>query len=319
MTPAADGRSSDGAARSGRPGVRRPTRAVAAALGALLAATVGSAAPSAAQAPGAAALDSVEAAADSGRADEARDALDRWMEDRFAGAPTDVRARARMLQARLAEDPAEARRAYALVAVEGGTEGARARLRLAQLHLAEGRHDRAADELETLRADVPGSALAAEAWLWTGRVREASGEGAAACEAYRRASGAVPADAGRLREAVAPAVEACRRGDGTPDWGAAAPADGRVAAGSTDGADAGPFTVQIGAFGARSSAEALRERAAEAGFDARLAERDPADGLIRVFVGAHATEAGAEEQARRVEDEGFRAIVVETGPREDGP
>jgi cell division septation protein DedD len=294
---------------------------VALALGVLLAASAGPAAQAAAQAPGADALDSVEAAADSGRADEAREALDRWMDDGFAGAPPEVRARARMLQARLAEDPAEARRAYALVAVEGGTEGARARLRLAQLHLAEGRHDRAVEELETLRADVPGSALAAEAWLWTGRVREASGERAAACEAYRRASDAVPADAGRLREAVAPAAEACRRGDGTPDWGGAVPADGRVAAGGAGGAEgsgAGPFTVQIGAFGARSSAEALRERAAEAGFDARLAERDPADGLIRVFVGAYATEAGAEEEARRIGDEGFRAIVVETEPPEDG-
>lgn len=259
-----------------------------------------------------AALDSVEAAVDSGRVAEALDALDRWMDDRFARAPADLRARARFLQARLAEDPAAARRAYALVAVEGGSEGARARLRLAQLHLAEGRHQRALEELETLRADVPGSALVAEAWLWTGRVREADGDGAGACEAYRRASEAVARASEGPREAVEAAREACRRGDGTPAYAAAgaAPPPG----GAEAGADARTFAVQLGAFAAEASAENVRSRAAAEGLEARVSGPDPDDGLLRVRVGTFATEAEAEAAARRIEDRGFRAIVVEAEP-----
>lgn len=295
------------------------------ALAALLAvsAVLSSPAPAAPQAAEEAVLDSVEAAVDSGRVDAARETLERWMDDSFAEAPVELRARARILQARLAEDPTEARRAYALVAVEGGPEGARARLRLAQLHLAEGRHERALDELETLRADVPGSPLAAEAWLWTGRVREDTGAGEEACEAYRRASDAAPGAEGPGEE-VGRAAEACRRGDGTPDWGDAAPsgvgrtaaADGPEAAGGGR-ADRG-FAVQLGAFAATESAEELRSRAAEAGFDARVTPRGQGDGLVRVRVGAFGTEAAAEEAARTIEGEGFRAIVVEIEPPEDG-
>lgn len=270
--------------------------------------------PASAQTPGGAGLDSVEAAVDSGRVEAAREELERWMDRRFADAPAGVRVRARLLQARLAEDPDEARRAYALVAVEGGLEGARARLRLAQLHLAEGRPERALEELATVRADVPGTALEAEAWLWTGRVREAEGEGVAACEAYRRAAAAAPSDDGRLREVLSSAREACRRGDGNPEYAAEAHGGGE----ETDGGRAeGRFAVQLGAFAMRQSAEDLRARAAEAGFDARLTARDPGDGLLRVRVGGFGSEAAAEEAAGRIEDAGFRAIVVEIGSSED--
>lgn len=285
----------------------RRASAATAALACLAAASApvpGLATPAAGQTsdPARAALDSVEAAADSGRAASARRALERWMGRRFAEAPQDLRVRARFLQARLAEDPEEARRAYALVALEGGRPGARARLRLAQLHLAEGRHERALEELATVRADVPGTELAARAWLWTGRVREAEGEGAVACEAYRRASEAAPGGEEGLGGAVARAVAACRRGDGTPEYAAS---------------DAGGWAVQLGAFSMRASAEEVRSRAAEAGFDARVTERDPGDGLIRVRVGGFDSESAAEEAARRIEEAGFRALVVEIGSSGD--
>lgn len=261
----------------------------------------------------AAALDSIAAAVDSGRVDSARETLARWMERRFADAPSDVRARARLLQGRLAESPDEARRAYALVAVDGGAAGARARLRLAQLHLAEGRHQRALEELATVRADAPGGGMEAESWLWTGRVREASGEGEGACEAYRRASrgstfGEAPEEA-RLRRAISRAVEACRRGEGTPAW------RGRRAGGGDGDAAAAErrFAVQLGAFASRESAETLRRRAADAGFEARVTGRDPADALMRVRVGGFDRRSEAEELAGRLEDAGFSAIVVEIG------
>lgn len=260
--------------------------------------------------PAAAALDSIEAAADSGRVEAARAALGRWMERRLGDAPPPLRARARLLQGRLAGDPDEARRAYALVAVEGGVTGARARLRLAQLHLAEGRYERALEELATVRADAPGSSLEAEAWLWTGRVREAEGEGGIACEAYRRASETAGSGGAGLREAISSALSACRRGDGTPARRSSRPGD--------EGAGEGRrFVVQLGAFSMRESAQDLHRRLEEAGFDARVTERDPGDALIRVRAGGFEREAGAEELASRLENAGFDAIVVEIGPSGD--
>lgn len=257
-----------------------------------------------------AALDSVKAALDSGRVEAARTALQRWTRTRAPEASPRQRARARLLRARLAEDADVARREYARVALEGGPEGARARLRLAQLRLARGQHGRALEELDVLRADYPGRPPAAEAWLWTGRVREATGEEEAACRAYRRAEEtALAVSAPSVGEAAGEALAGCGAGDGGRPGDAGPGGDG----------DAAAFAVQLGAFSTRQAALELRDRLGEAGFEARVLSPAGGGGLHRVRVGAADDREGAEALAGRLERRGFDAIVVSSGSTEDGP
>jgi hypothetical protein len=104
------------------------------------------------------ALDAVERAADAGELAAARRLLTDWFGSEEAADRSANAGRARFLRARLTEDLDSARVDYLWVAVRGDDRyGASARLRLAQLYLAEGRLDRAADDLDRLRADFPGS------------------------------------------------------------------------------------------------------------------------------------------------------------------
>lgn len=254
-----------------------------------------------------AALDSVEAALDSGRVEAAGSALERWTRDRAPEASPRELARARLLRARMAEDPDAARRAYAGLALEGGPEGARARLRLAQLRLARGQHDRALEELQVLRADYPGRPPAAEAWLWTGRVRDAAGDGEAACRAYRRAEEtARTVSAPAVQEAAGSALAGCGGGAG----------DGADGGRAGDGA---AFAVQLGAFSTRQAALELRDRLEEAGFEARVLSPGGGEGLHRVRVGTARDRRGAEALAERLERRGFDALVVSSRSSEGGP
>lgn len=314
-----------------RPGARRrgplPGRAALAAAAFLLAAVPTLEAQEAPEPT----LPAVEAAADSGHLDRARELLDRWRSERAPRAELEELRRAEFLAARLAPHADSARRRYARLAVEtGGELGARARLRLAQLHLAEGSTDPALRQLELVRSDVPGDSLAVESWLWTGRARLAEGDTASACEALRRAADA----GGELRERAARATTACglepsggrvevAAGGEAPSGEDAAEGDAGAAAGdgeAPDDAAAAPagWSVQAGAFSDRASADRLRERLREAGFEARrLPPGD--DGLHRVRVGRWADRASAEEAARSMQEEGFRGFVVEVRPNDAGP
>lgn len=242
-------------------------------------------------------LEAIEAAADSGRVAEARGLLERWRRGRGAGDPGS--GRARLLAARLAADPDSARRLYAGLAVEGGPGvAAEARIRLAQLRLAEGRPERALEDLELLRADHPGHPLEAESWLWTGHARRLAGEAGGACEAYRAAVGA--AEGAGLRERAEAALTRCR-GE----------------AGEAPAAATSAWSVQLGAFGDAEAARALAEQAEAVGFSARvLAPGD--DGLRRVRTGRWGSRADAEAAARRLADAGFRVLVVELDSLEEG-
>lgn len=253
-------------------------------------------------------LDRVETVLDSGRVEEARAALDRWFRQRSGGAPAADRARAHLLRARLASEPAAARREYTRVALEGGRHGARARLRLAQLDLAQGRLEPALEELELLRADYPGTPLAAESWLWTGRVHQDGGRAGEACRAYRQAvTTAGRVDRPELRRTADQALDSCA-GEG----------DGRAgAAGDGEDAQTGSFAVQLGAFSTEAAARALRERLGAAGVDARVV-RSPDDGLHRVRAGRFPRRAAAEARSTELEEQGFRAIVVRIGASGDG-
>lgn len=257
---------------------------------ALLLAVLGSPAASL-RAQSDAALDSAERAADLGRTDEARELLEGWFASpQAANRQADVE-KARFLRARLTRDLDSARVDYLWVAIRGDARyGAAARLRLAQLYVAEGRPERAEEDLERMRADYPGSPLEFESWMWTGNARWAGGDRAGACEAWGTAA---ELPSGRSdpsnRDLVRSALEEC--------------GDAPVGAAEF-------FSVQLGAFGSRETAEDLRNRLVAAGTTARVLDPDEPGGLYRVRSGRFPGREEAARHAVRLSEAGFESIVV---------
>ncbi|MDP2471583.1 MAG: SPOR domain-containing protein [Candidatus Palauibacterales bacterium] len=241
-------------------------------------------------------LDAVERAADLGQTDEARRLLDDWFASSGAAVRTTDVQRARFLRARLTADLDSARVDYLWVAVRGGDRyGAAARLRLAQLYVAEGRLDRAAEDLTRMRADFPGSPLVFDSWLWTGNVRSATGDRAGACAAWETAASLQSAAARSDRDLVLSALEGCRGSGG-------------------EARTAESFSVQLGAFSARATAEDLRNRVVASGQTARVLEPTEAGGLYRVRSGRFAGREEAARHAVRLSEAGFESIVVPGEP-----
>jgi predicted negative regulator of RcsB-dependent stress response len=238
-------------------------------------------------------LDSVERAADLGQTQEARQLLEGWFASPGA---TDRQAdveRARFLRARLSADLDSARVDYLWVAVRGDDRyGAAARLRLAQMYAAEGRLERAEEDLARLRADFPGNPLTLTSWLWTGNVRAGRGDVTGACAAWETASSLQGSPASQSdRELVRSALEGCRDPVGT-------------------GVATESFSVQLGAFSARATAEEVRNRVVATGRTARVLDPTEAGGLYRVRSGRF---SGREEAARHavgLAEAGFESIVV---------
>ncbi len=242
-------------------------------------------------------LDSVERAADLGQPDEARRFLDDWFASSEAfDRQADVE-RARFLRARLTADLDSARVDYLWVAVRAGDRyGAAARLRLAQLYVAEGRLDHAEEDLARMRADFPGNPLTFTSWLWTGNVRSAAGDLAGACAAWEAAASLQGSPATRSdRELVRSALEGCR--------------DPRSAAAATES-----FSVQLGAFSSRETAEDLRNRVVASGAAARVVEPVDPGGLYRVRSGRYAGREEAARHAVSLAEAGFESIVVPGEP-----
>ena len=160
------------------------------------------------------------------------------------------------------------------------------------MYAAEGRLDRAEEDLARMRADFPGNPLTFTSWLWTGNVRSAAGDSSGACAAWETAASLQGSPASQSdRELVRSALEGCR------DPGGAA-----VAAES--------FSVQLGAFSSRETAEEVRNRVVASGRAARVLAPTEAGGLYRVRSGRF---PGREEAARHAMDlaaAGFESIVV---------
>lgn len=235
-------------------------------------------------------LDTVEQAADTGDTARARDLLGRWFESPAAlNRQADV-GRARFLRARLAGDLDSARVDYLWVAIRGDSRyGAASRMRLAQLYIAEGRLDRAAADLERLRADFPGSRLVGSSWLWTGNVLSAAGDPTGACEAWERVIGTASTSRDE-RDLARAALESCGE---TPE-----------------GATPASFTVQLGAFQSRETALDVRNRVVAQGSTARVVEPEDPDGLYRVRSGRFSGREEAARHAVRLLEAGFEGIVV---------
>ncbi len=252
-------------------------------------------------------LDAVGASLDAGQVEEARAALEGWFpnqEDRAS--PHDV-ARARYYRARATADADSAEVDYLWVAVSSDDDYAPlARLRLAQMHLAAGDNRRALSDMETLRADFPGSVIVPVSWIWTGVARSETGDRDGACEAWREAESAVEA-----AESASGAFSSSTGREGDLDAVGDLAAIARMGC-DPDGPESMAFTVQLGAFRDRSPAEDLWRRVVATGTEARVEAPASADGWYRVRAGQFGDRATAAGLAVRLRERGFEAIVVPT-------
>lgn len=239
----------------------------------------------------AAALDSIEAAADRGEVDAAREALVALLDSGAGGRS----ARLDFLAGRLAPDPDSAKVAFLRAAIDGdGEYAARARLRLAQLELARGDHERSAEHLGRLRTDDPGGPLVPISWVWSARVAEQAGDVGAACAAWSEALSSLPAGD--------PAADEARQGRSRCEESARQPGEVET------------FTVQLGAFGSEDAALRLRDGAADVGAAVRVEGPSGAVRVYRVRSGRFGSRQDAERLADRFRARGFEAIVVPEEP-----
>jgi cell division protein FtsN len=74
--------------------------------------------------------------------------------------------------------------------------------------------------------------------------------------------------------------------------------------------DTESFSVQLGAFSSRETAEELRNRIVASGHEARVVAPDGAGGLYRVRSGRFPGREEAARHAVRLSEEGFESIVV---------
>jgi len=270
-------------------------------------------------------VDRAEALVAAGDYAGARTALEHWWQSPGGGdeAAPALRARALLLRARLATDPAVAEKDYLAVAIgyPSAPEAPHALLALGQGLLATGDVPRAITYLERLVHDHPNSPLAPTGRLWLVRARNLEGRRDAACEAARKGVAAAGGDADllallRAEEAAACAAAAEAAAGVTPPG---TPAPRRDNAGRSGGntADA-RFAIQAGAFRQARGAEELAERLRRAGFEPRIVVV-PGSDLRRVRVGRFADAAAAAELARRLRAAGFTAVVVDDAGSERAP
>lgn len=231
-------------------------------------------------------LERAERLARDGRANEARAALVSWWDGAYDEAGRDDQQRALWLRARLTVSPEEAIRDYQRLVVlyPAGPYADRALFRLAQAAHAMGDGAQARAHVEALARDHPGSAVRQEAEAWLRSAGDAPPAPATGSRAPDQVSGAPP------REAAASAA-----------------------------APAGPFSVQLGAFGERERAQSVLQEATGAGFAARLVRVDGSP-LLHVRVGSFAERDGAQALFERLARAGLQGAVVrdERGERPAG-
>lgn len=233
-----------------------------------------------------ASLDQVETLAGGGRTEEAREVLLRWWSESGTAASRRDVQRGLWLRGRLTVDPAQASLDFRRLVVEfpGGAFSDQALLRLAQMAHAAGDSTGAAQQVQRLVREYPSSPARreAEAWLAT--------------------AGPVPSPLPGVAAAAAPA----------PVVAAAPP----PSAGTPAESAPREFTIQLGAFSSQDRAESLLRRAADEGFEARLA-KVPGSDLVRVRVGRFDSQEGADPILRRLLDLGFTAALARDAHREE--
>jgi cell division septation protein DedD len=295
-------------------------------------------------------LDRVEALVDAGRYDDARSTLETWWTaNESTSVPGADRARALMLRARLAGDPAEAENHY-LSIVFGypiSPEAPQALLRLGQGLLAVGEAPRAAGYLQRLVADYPGRPERNLGQLWLARAQRAERQHAQACATVREGlrdardpdlvnmfrdeeaaacAGAGPSaragdDAARTDPEPPPATTPATPPARAPPATAPPATPGRTAPARAEAtpparaAGGGRFAAQAGAYRQQDSVDDAMARLRRAGYEPR-AVMIPGSQLIRVRVGRLATAAEAAALVNRLKADRFDAVVVNDADRE---
>ena len=243
----------------------------------------------------AASLDRVEELSGQGRTEEARAVLMTWWSETAGAASRRDVQRGLWLRGCLTVDPSQAELDFNRLVIEypGGPYSDMALLRLAQSSYARGDSLEAVGHVDRLAREYPASSARreAEAWLAT-------------------AGPAPPKLTPTLED---PPAQASGVSDTAAAGGVAAPPPEER---QDTAAPRGEWTVQLGAFSSHERAEALRLRAADAGFAARLVTV-PGSSLIRVRVGVFDEQAGAEAILRRLLDRGFTAALARDAQREE--
>ena len=133
--------------------------------------------------------------------------------------------------------------------------------------------------------------------------RDASAKDAAAKD--KAAKDATPAEGAKVADAQAPAAST----EAAPASPAAAPPT--TAAAKPVKPAAGAFTIQVGAFKDKATAESVVGRLKSKGYAAYVVSPDGADGLYNVRVGSYTARADAERISSKLKDEEkFKPFIV---------
>jgi tetratricopeptide (TPR) repeat protein len=204
-------------------------------------------------------------------------------------------------------------------------------MRLAQLEMTRGEDEQAMGHLERVVKEHPRSASRPRASFWMARMLFDKGKDPEACGHLADAAANTPPGQVELRNQIDYLMPRCAGIDTstapTPMKPPAAPAPSTPAkpaasapvkpAASTPAAAPSAetpheFTVQVAAFSSHESAEKLRARLKELGYDARITSDEPP---YRVRVGRYATREQADSMAAQMKTQHVDGYVTSAEPR----
>lgn len=259
----------------------------------------------------------------SGEGDAGRAVVDSMLAAARAGTPE--YAEALFWRAAFARTAAEAERDYLRVSVEYPTSpyAEDALLRLGMLELSRGDRRRALQRFESLVLRYPTGRQRPRAQYWIGRTYFDDNRIAEGCTALAAARDATPEDAVELRTQIDYYAQRCRTVQpaapervagvsptsvtdaGTPAPVAPAPATPAAPAAT---APAVTYSVQVGAFPQRASAERLVRQLRDRGLDARV---DGDTAPFRVRIGRYGTREMAAQRLAELRRQGMDGFVAE--------
>jgi predicted Zn-dependent protease len=264
-------------------------------------------------------------AAQEGRGDSARAAVQRLL---AATPPTDtLYPQILYTQAMVAPSAAEMRRQLQRVTVEYATSSWAddALLRLVQMDYATRKYDAAARNLERLRLDFPASPLLPQASYWAARTYFDSNNPAAGCR-WLSDGMAKSRDDVELQNQLAYLYQRCEllgdsgtaaapgaaRSDSAPRGAPADTGRGRAAAPTAGGTTRAVYRVQIAAVGSRTAAEDAAAKARKLGLTVVTVQEK---GLYKVRVGEYPTRDAAQSASASLKAKlGGSPFVVADSP-----
>lgn len=200
-------------------------------------------------------------------------------------------------------------------------------MRLAQLEMTRGENDRAMGHLERVVREHSRSASRPRASFWMARLLFDKGDTPGACAKLADAAATTPAAQIELRNQIDYLAPRCAGVDTSaaptkPAAPARATAPTKAVATIEPTAPAKPaapaarqsngFTVQVAALSSRESAERIRQRLTQLGYESRIAGSEPP---FRVRVGRYATRDAADSVAARMKTQHVDGYVTQAEPR----